>query len=107
MKGTCDMSANGKPGIEHPQDLIDLYGENFTMTTPAMHELVEFIDQYGDVDAGVMEFVDDEFREDMLACHENGTDVTFDDYAEGVTFPYGEDAFREHLRAIWDDSISE
>ena len=101
------MSADEKLGIEHPQDLIDLYGENFTMTVPAMHELVEFIDMRGDVDAGVTEFVDDEFREDMLACRGNGKGITFDDYVEGVAFPYDEDAFREHLRAIWDESIGE
>lgn len=94
-----------KPVIEHPQDLIDLYGENFTMTTPAMHELVECIDMCGDVDAGITEFVDDEFREDMLACRGNGKGITFDDYADRVAFPYGEDAFRKHLRALWDECI--
>lgn len=104
MKGICDMNdADGKLGVEHPQDLIDFYEANFAITTFVMRELVETIDMRGDVDAGVTEFVDVAFMEDMLACHENGTGVTFDDYAEGIVFPYNENAFRKHLRTIWDE----
>lgn len=88
-----------------PQSLIDLFGATFTITTADMHELVEFIDMCGDVDEGITEFVDDTFRSDMLACHDAG--ITFDVYTSWITFPYEEDAFRVHLRKIWDECIGE
>ena len=92
---------------ECPQSLIDLFGATFTITTADMHELVEFIDMCGDVDEGITEFVDDTFESDMLACHTYGTGVTFDKYVNKLTFPYAEEAFREHLRKIWDECIDE
>lgn len=96
-----------KPIVEHPQDLIDLYEANFGFGANSVRELVEYIDMCGDVDTGVTEFVDDEFKEEMLIHSRGKGDTTFDGYAKWVTFPYEKDAFREHLRAIWDECIGE
>lgn len=90
---------------KHPRSLLNLFGENFAITTSDMHELVECIAVYGDVDEGVTEFVDDAFKSEMLACHTYGAGVTFGKYVGELTFPYAEDAFREHLRKIWDECI--
>lgn len=106
------MSTDRELGIEHPQCLIDLYDANIGFTADRVHELVEFIDQCGDVDTGVTEFVDGGFKDEMLihirAAYRHGKDPgTFDDYAKWLRFPYEKDAFREHLRAIWDECIGE
>lgn len=92
---------------EHPRSLLNLFGENFTITTSDMQELVECIAVCGDVDEGVTEFVDDAFKSEMLACHTYGAGVTFDGYTSGLTFPYDADVFREHLHKIWDECIGE
>lgn len=101
------MSTNVNFVRKHPRSLLSLFGENFAITTADVHELVECIAVCGDVDEGVTEFVDDAFRSGMLACHTYGTGVTFDKYVNELTFPYAEEAFREHLRKIWDECIDE
>lgn len=87
-------------------DLLALYAANFNVNGTVLCSLVDSIEVYGGVDDGVGHFVSDEFLDDMRGQHEDGKADTFDEYVVRISFPYGDDAFAEYLRCMWDDAVS-
>lgn len=87
-------------------DLLELYAANFNVNGTVLCSLIDSIAVYGSVNEGVDRFVTDEFLNDMRGQHDDGKADTFDEYVARVSFPYGDDAFAEYLRWIWDDKAS-
>ena len=89
-------------------NLLDLYAENFTITGDTLRDLAYTVDSYendydGGVDAGIEEFVDIAFNNDMYKCRKGG--CSFDEYVARVIFPYDKETFVEYLRGVWDDAV--
>lgn len=89
-------------------NLLDLYAENFPINGDTLRDLAYTVDAYendydGGVDAGIEEFVDIAFNNDMYKCRKDR--CSFDEYVTRVRFPYDKETFVEYLRAVWEDAV--
>lgn len=89
-------------------NLLDLYAENFPINGDTLRDLAYTVDDYednydGSVNAGIENFVDSAFHNDMYKRRKDG--CSFDEYVVRIRFPYGKETFTGYLRGVWDDAV--
>lgn len=89
-------------------NLLDLYVANFTITGDMLRDLAYYAaDAYenddGGINAGIEDFVDSAFNNDMYKRRKDG--CSFDEYVARVRFPYDKETFTGYLRDVWDDAV--